>query len=63
MSPPSHSDISAIIVPFLESCDANGRKHVAGLAMAAALQCYSPEIRLEVLENVFRQFQDLMQTL
>jgi hypothetical protein len=56
----SHEEISAILVPLLQRCDAGGRKHVAGLAMAAALETYPPEERYTALDKIVQEFRLLL---
>jgi hypothetical protein len=59
----SHEDISAVLVPLLHRCDAGGRKHIAGLAMAAALETYPPEERYQALDKVLQEFRLLLPNL
>jgi hypothetical protein len=61
--PVSHEEISAVLVPLLRKCDAGGRKHIAGLAMAAALETYPPEERYQALDKIMQEFRVLLPNL
>jgi hypothetical protein len=61
--PISHEEISAIIIPLLRQCDADGRKHIASMAMAAALETYRPHERRHVLDAAMQQFRLLLPNL
>jgi hypothetical protein len=58
--PVSHEEISTILVPLLHRCDAGGRKHIAGLAVAAALETYPPEERYQALDKIMQEFRVLL---
>jgi hypothetical protein len=58
--PISHAEISAILVPLLHQCDRDGREHIAGLAVAAALETYPPEDRQRALDEAMRRFRLLL---
>jgi hypothetical protein len=61
--PVSHEEISAVLVPLLHRCDGDGRKHIAGLAMAAALETYPPEERYQALDKIMQEFRLLLPNL
>jgi hypothetical protein len=58
--PISHAEISAIMIPLLRRCDADGRKHIASMAMAAALETYQPDERYRALDDAIQQFRLLL---
>jgi hypothetical protein len=61
--PISHAEISSIMIPLLQLCDADGRKHIASMAMAAALETYQPYERYRALDDAMQKFRLLLPNL
>ena len=56
-----HEEVSALMIPLLQRCSRHERQYIAGLAMAAALETYSPGDRERALEEAVQVFRSRLE--
>jgi hypothetical protein len=57
------AEVSEIVMPLLARCDRAGRMFIAGAAIAAALETWTPEERYRALDDAMQQFRLLLPSL